>query len=136
MTSSRAKLNAWALATKEDIQLLLVEFCIDISSVCQDFTRFPPDSGQYDCRAHAGQCGLNGMHQKLEKNHELLHDKLNDLEKRFRRNNMRTRGIALSVSQVDLEAYVQALFSHRLHLLDNQLMLLDHTRRVFLAFQQ
>ncbi|KAJ1083339.1 hypothetical protein NDU88_003498 [Pleurodeles waltl] len=75
-----------------------------------------------DCTAHI---------EKLEANYNLLQDKLDDLENRSRRNNVRIRGIRAAVPASDFETHVQALLSHLLGPDCDQPVLLDHTHRVF-----
>ncbi|KAJ1200785.1 hypothetical protein NDU88_004606 [Pleurodeles waltl] len=114
------------LATKEDIHLLLVKCCKDINVLRQDFTHTLSDldvsARQLDSHLKSVETSFNDQALenvnwttsigKLEKNYDLIQDKLDDLENRCKRNNVHIRNAAVSSSY--LEAHIQDLFPHLL----------------------
>ena len=69
--------------------------------------------------------------EKLEKRCQWLTYKAEDGENRSCRYNVRIRGIPESVSNQDLQQYVQDLCKSLLHSSDDNLIELDLTHRVF-----
>ncbi|CAH2250625.1 Hypothetical predicted protein, partial [Pelobates cultripes] len=68
--------------------------------------------------------------QQLEAHISSHDNKLADLEDRFRRNNLRLRGIPESVAVGDLQAFATSLFQNLCPDLPAQMLLLDRIHRV------
>ncbi|KAJ1150916.1 hypothetical protein NDU88_003703 [Pleurodeles waltl] len=134
-------------ATKEDKHLLLADFHKAINALHQDFKRTLSDLDKSvrELDSHLTTVESTSADQvlenidrttlieKLEKNYDLLHDKLGDRENRSRCNNIHVRTISAAVSTSDLEAHIWALFGNLLGPDCDQPVLSDRTHRVIFS---